>query len=82
MTVFLEMMKKLRKLHKAMPWLPWWGWGGGGAHGGRQDPKFNGSTETTGQGLRSYIEDSEFDPKDGGREVSWNRVVGEPTDDR
>lgn len=30
------------------------------------------------QGLRSYIEDSEFDPKDGGREVSWNRVVESP----
>ena len=34
------------------------------------------------RGLRSYIEDSELDPKDGGRKVSWNRVVGEPIDNR
>lgn len=33
-------------------------------------------------GLRSYIEHSELDPKDGGRKVFWNRVVGEPTDNR
>ena len=33
-------------------------------------------------GLRSYIEDSELDPKDSGRKVSRNRVVGGPTDNR
>lgn len=71
------------KLHKAKPWLP--GWGRGGVGGTWREARSKVQWEYRNyrvQGLRSYIEDSEFDPKDGGRKVSWNRVVGEPTDDR